>query len=46
MSGRQEPNESGERNGERERKDGGDLSKGGQHYLTDSVYVRGKKTFQ
>ncbi len=41
MSGRQEPNESGERKGEREMR--GDLSKAGQHHLTDSVYVREKK---
>lgn len=43
MSGRQNPNESGERKGERERKDGGDLSKAGQQMPCRLCLFEGKK---
>lgn len=40
MSVRQKPNESGER---KEERDGGNLSKTGQHCRTNSVYMSKKK---
>lgn len=43
MSGGRKPNESGERNEEREREDRADLSSTGQHCLTDCVYMKKKR---